>query len=304
MSTTAANLVTAKAPPAAKRFKIGWETILIYCLLVPLGLALVIPVWYMVDMAFTPENFQLRWPIVWLPSPFTLANFTHIFQDATLPVGRWLWNSAVVATVGTLLTLFLSSLSAYAFARLEFPGRNLIFSILIASLLVPGTVTLIPAFLLLRDIGKIPGIGQYLGLGSYGAIWLPALAHAWAIFFLRQQFYAIPRELEEAAVIDGAGRFRVYWQVCLPLVQSALIAQAIFTGLGFWNDLFWPLIVLNDRNALTLPVGLLVLSQGSYIQRGLAFAGGFLASAPPLILYAIFQRRIVQGVATAGLAGR
>jgi multiple sugar transport system permease protein len=299
-----ANVAAAEPRPTVRRFQINWEVMFIYCLLVPLGLALVIPVWYMVDMAFTPENNQLRWPIVWYPEPFTLANFQHIFQDRTLPVGRWLWNSAVVTGVGTALTLFLSSLSAYAFARLEFPGRDLIFSLLIASLLVPGTVTLIPAFLLLRDIGTIPAVGSYLGLGTYSAIWLPALAHVWAIFFLRQQFYAIPRELEEAAVMDGASRFRIYWQVCLPLVQAALVTQGIFTALGFWNDLFWPLIVLNDRNALTLPVGLLILSQGSYIQRGLAFAGGFLASAPPLIFYAIFQRQIVQGISTSGLAGR
>jgi len=121
---------------------------------------------------------------------------------------------------------------------------------------------------------------------------------------LRQHFFAIPRELEEAAVIDGAGRFRVYWQICLPLVRSALIAQGIFTFLGFWSDLFWPPIVLSERYTLTLPVGLLVLSQGSYIQRGLAFAGAFIAAAPPLFFYAIFQRQIIQGITTAGLAGR
>jgi multiple sugar transport system permease protein len=299
-----AKVVTATRQPTMRRFRIHWDTVLIYCLLVPLGLALVVPIWYMVDMAFTPETYQLRWPIVWIPNPFTLQNFTHIFQDRTLPVIRWLVNSAVVTTVGTVATLLLASLSAYAFARLEFPGRDLLFSVLIASLLVPGTVTLIPAFLLLRDIGTIPVVGKYLGLGTYSAIWLPSLAHAWSIFFLRQQFYAIPRELEDAAYIDGAGRFRVFWQVCLPLVQAALVAQGIFTALAFWNDLFWPLIVLNDRNGLTLPVGLLVLSQGSYIQRGLAFAGAFIASAPPLIFYAIFQRQIIQGISTAGLAGR
>ena len=267
-------------------------------------MTLLIPIWYLVDMAFTPEQFQLRWPIVWLPIPFTFQNFIHIYYDKTLPIMRWLLNSAIVTGFGTLTTILLASLSAYAFARLQFPGRNFLFSLLIASLLIPGTVTLIPAFLLLRDIGTIPVVGPYLGLGTYSAIWLPALAHAWAIFFLRQQFYSIPRELEDAAYIDGAGRFRVFWQICLPLVQAALVAQGIFTALGFWNDLFWPLIVLNDRNGLTLPVGLLVLSQGSYIQRGLAFAGGFIASAPPLILYAIFQRQIVQGISTAGLAGR
>jgi multiple sugar transport system permease protein len=296
--------VSATERATGRKFRINWGTVLIYCLLVPLGLALVVPVWYMVDMAFTPENFQLRWPIVWVPRPFTFANFQHILMDKTLPVFRWLMNSLIVTGVGTVLTLSIASLSAYAFARLEFPGRDLIFSVLIASLMVPATVTLIPSFLLLRDLGTIPGIGQHIGLGSYGALWLPALAHAWAIFFLRQQFFAIPRDLEDAAYIDGASRFRVYWNVCLPLVTSALVAQGIFAALGFWNNLFWPLIVLSDRNDLTLPVGLLVLSQGSYVQRGLAFAGGVLASAPPLIVYAIFQRQIIQGIATTGLTGR
>lgn len=278
-----------------RKSRFSWETVGIYLLLVPLALTLILPVWYMVVMAFTPENFQLRWPIVWVPDPFTLANFQHIFQDATLPVARWLLNSVVVTFVGTALILFVSSMAAYAFARLEFPAKSFIFSLLIVSLMIPGTITFIPAFLLLRDLSL---------LNTYGAIWLPAIAGAGAVFFLRQQFYSIPRELEDAAYVDGAGRFRIYWQVCLPLIQSALVAWGILIALGFWNDLFWPLIVLSDRPSLTLPVGLLVLSQGSYIQRGLAFAGGFLAAAPPLIFYFIFQRRIIQGVATSGLAGR
>lgn len=303
-TTAAAKAISMQSGRRSRRFRINWTTVLIYLVLTPLAITLIVPIWYMVDMAFTPEQYQLRWPIVWVPIPFTIQNFTNIYYDTTLPIMRWLFNSAIVTGVGTLATLFMASLSAYAFARLQFPGRSLLFGLLIASLLVPGTVTLIPAFLLLRDIGNIPLVGPYLGLGTYSAIWLPALAHAWAIFFLRQQFYAIPRELEDAAYIDGAGRFRVFWQICLPLVQSALVAQGIFTALGFWNDLFWPLIVLNDRNGLTLPVGLLVLSQGSYIQRGLAFAGGFIASAPPLIFYAIFQRQIIQGISTAGMAGR
>lgn len=292
------NTVDTIAPSAARpsrKSRFNLETIGIYLILVPLGIALVLPVWYMVVMAFTPENFQLRWPIVWVPDPFTLANFQHIFADATLPVARWLLNSVMVTTVGTALVLFISSLAAYAFARLDFPGRNILFFILIVSLMIPGTITLIPAFLLLRDLSL---------LNSYGAIWLPAMAGAWSVFFLRQQFYAIPKELEDAATVDGADRFRIYWQVCLPLVQAALFAQGILIALAFWNDLFWPLIVLSDRPSLTLPVGLLVLSQGSYIQRGLAFAGGFLAAAPPLIFYFIFQRYIIKGVTTSGLAGR
>lgn len=278
----------------SRRRKIS-ESFLLWLALLPLAILVIAPLWYLIAMAFTPEQDQYVWPIQWIPQRPTIENFTHIYLDQTLPVVRWFGNSVLVSTTGTIIVLLLSSLSGYAFSRLEFPGRNLIFSLLIVSLMIPGAVTLIPSFLLLRDLSM---------LDTYHAIWWPAAASVGGIFLLRQHFFAIPRELEEAAVIDGANRFRVYWQICLPLVRSAMIAQGIFTFLGFWNDLFWPLIVLSERYTLTLPVGLLVLSQGSYIQRGLAFAGAFIGAAPPLVFYAIFQRQIIQGITTAGLAGR
>jgi multiple sugar transport system permease protein len=144
--------------------------------------------------------------------------------------------------------------------------------------MIPAAITLIPAFLLLRDL-KL--------LDTYHAIWWPAAASVTGIFLLRQHFYSIPSDLEDAARVDGAGRFRIYWQICLPLVRGALVALAIFSFLGLWNDLFWPLIVLRSKQSnLTLPVGLLVLQQGSYVQRGLAFAGAFIASMPVMIFYA------------------
>ena len=121
---------------------------------------------------------------------------------------------------------------------------------------------------------------------------------------LRQHFLTIPKELEEAAIVDGAGRFRVYWQICLPLVTSAMVALGIFTFITNWNDLFWPLIILSDRATLTLPVGLQVLGGGSYVQRGVTMAAAALASAPVLILYAIFQRRIIAGISLTGMGGR
>jgi len=271
------------------------EAILLWIVLLPLAISVLMPLWYMTAMAFTPEQDQLVWPIQWIPQHPTVRNFTHIFMDRTLPVGRWFFNSVEVAVIGTIVVLLISSLSAYAFARLEFPGRDLIFSLLLFSLMIPGAVTLIPAFLLLRDLSL---------LDTYHAIWWPGAASVGGIFLLRQHFFAIPKELEDAANVDGASRFRIYWQICLPLVRSAMVALGIFTFLGFWNDLFWPLIVLSDRPNLTLPIGLLVLSQGSYIQRSLAFAGAFIGSAPPLVFYAIFQRQIIQGITTAGLAGR
>jgi multiple sugar transport system permease protein len=186
-------------------------------------------------------------------------------------------------------------LSGYAFARLEFPGKDFLFSLLLFSLMIPIAVTLIPSFLLLRDV-KL--------LNTYHAIWWPAAASVTGIFLMRQHFYAIPRDLEDAALVDGAGRFRINWQVCLPLVSGAMVALSIFTFLGLWNDLFWPLIVLSNRIMLTLPVGLIVIRQGSYIQRGLAFAAAFIASVPVLVFYAIFQRKIIAGVTTTGMAGQ
>jgi len=271
------------------------ESLGLWLILAPLGFLICVPLAYMTSMAFTPEAEQYTWPIRWIPAQPTFQNFINIYYDNTLPVFRWFGNSVLVATVGTLIVLFFTSLSGYAYARLEFPGRNVLFGILLISLMIPGAVTLIPAFLLLRDLSI---------LDTYHAIWWPGSAGVFGVFLLRQHFVSLPKELEDAAYIDGASRFRVYWSICLPLVRSSLVALAIFTFLFFWNDLFWPLIVLSERTQLTLPVGLLVLGQGNYIQRGLTFAAAFIGSAPPLLFYAIFQRQIIEGVTTAGLAGR
>jgi len=286
----------SNTPPAQNRAPfLSTKTLLLWLLLLPVVVVLAAPVWYMFAKAFTPEINQMKFPIVWLPDPFTLVNFRTIFGDRNLPILRWLTNSVIVTLVGTSLVLFVSSLSAYAFARLEFPGRDIVFGILLISMMIPGVLQVIPSFLLMRDL-KL--------LDTYIALWLPAAAGAGTIFFLRQQFFAIPRELEDAAVVDGAGRFRVFWQVALPLVKSALVATGILTALGFWNELFWALIMLSSREVITLPVGLLAINQGGYIQRGLSFAGGFVATVPPLLVYAFFQRQIIAGMATAGLAGR
>jgi multiple sugar transport system permease protein len=277
------------------RNKAIYNTLFIYLCFVPLVFVIMVPLVYMVTMAFTLEANQYLFPIVWIPNPPTITNFTHIFSDSTLPIVRWFSNSLLVASVGTVIVVFLSSLSGYAFARLEFPFKNQLFSLLLFSLMIPAAVTLIPSFLLLRDL-KL--------LNTYHAIWWPAAATVTGIFLMRQHFYAIPHDLEDAARVDGASRFRIYWQVCLPLVSGAMVALSIFTFLGLWNDLFWPLIVLSDRVQLTLPVGLVVIQQGSYIQRGLAYAAAFIATVPPLIFYAIFQKKIIAGIVTTGMAGQ
>jgi len=271
------------------------RTLLMWLILLPLVFMVIVPLIFTTAMAFTLESNQLNYPIEWIPQPATLSNFAHIFADTTLPIVRWFVNSLVVATIGTTVIVFLSTLSGYAFARLDFPFKNLLFSLLIFSLMIPGAITLIPVFLLLRDFDL---------LNTYQAIWLPASASVLGIFLMRQHFYDIPQDIEDAARMDGAGRFRIYWQVCLPMVQSSIVAIGIFSFLALWNDLFWPLIVLSDREMLTLPIGLVVLQQGSYIQRGLAFAGAFLASAPALLFYALFQRKIIAGITMTGMAGQ
>src|SRR5690349_670307 len=252
-----------------RHFSIG--TVLLYIGLIFGAILTLMPIVYMFTRAFMPEAEQMVWPIRWIPLNPTIGNFQRILVDPTLPVFRWLLNSFFVAISVTALVLFMSSLTAYAYARLEFPGRNAIFFLLLTSLMVPGAVTFIPNFLMMRDLGW---------LDSYnGLIWI-AGANVFGIFLLRQHFQSIPKELEEAAFVDGAGRFRIYWQVCLPLVSSAMVALGIFTFLGNWNDLFWPLVIMSDRTRLTLPVGLAVLGGGNYVQRGLTMAAAALATTP------------------------
>jgi multiple sugar transport system permease protein len=267
----------------------------VYLALIAGAVVVLVPVAYMVSQAFTPEEDTLAWPIHYIPDHPTLNNFAQVLQDPTLPVFTWFLNSMVASLSITALVLTLSSLSAYAFARLEFPGRDVIFFLLLTSLMIPNAVTLIPVFLLLRDLNFLDTL--------HALIW-PAGGGVLGIFLLRQHFQSIPKELEEAARVDGADRFRIYWQVCLPLVRGTLFALGILTFLASWNDLFWPLIVLSDRTHLTLPAGMAILGQGNYVQRGITMAAAVIASAPPLILYAIFQRQIIAGISTTGLAGR
>ena len=287
--------MSASARPIRQTRRIEVGTLLIYAGLAILAVVTLLPIVFMYTRAFLPEERQMVWPIIWLPNPPTFANFERILSDPTLPIFRWLVNSVFVASTVTALVLFISSLTAYGYARLEFPGRDLIFFLLLTSLMVPGAVTFIPNFILMRDLKW---------LNSYnGLIWINA-AGVFGTFLLRQHFLAIPKELEEAAVMDGAGRFRIYWQICLPLVSSAMVALGIFTFLANWNDLFWPLIIMSDRAKLTLPVGLQVLGGGNYVQRGVTMAAAALATTPPLILYAIFQRRIIAGITLTGMGGR
>jgi multiple sugar transport system permease protein len=298
-----AQAVEAKSPAvvrtrsAAVRRPFRRDLLLLYAILILVALFFVMPLVWMVSTAlkfesavFTDTDIALGF----IPSEPTLENFTRILTaSGNTPVFRWMLNSFLVSTIGTLLTLVLSSLSAYAFARIDFPLKNLLFAILIGTLLLPGVLFLVPQFLIIDILGLF---------NTYPALILPGLAGVFGIFFMRQFFLGIPVELEEAAYVDGANRFRTFWSVVLPLAGPALATLAVISFLAYWNDYLWPLIVCQGEGC-TLPAGLRTF-QGAYTAAfGLLMAGATMAAIPVLVIYVFAQRWIVQSVASAGIKG-
>lgn len=231
----------------------------------------------------------------WIPKNPTLQNFRDIFVDPTLPVRRWFFNSLAISILTTVLTLAVDAVAAYAYARMEFRGRNLLFGLLLATLVMPGIMFLVPNFLTVARLGW---------LGTYQGVIAPGLAGVFGVFFLRQFFQGIPKELEEAALIDGAGIWTTFLRVVLPLASGALATLGIITFMAAWNEFLWALLILgNEREMLTLPVGLATL-QGQYnFDYGKLMAGAAVTTLPVLILYIFLQRYIVQSVAMTGLKG-
>ncbi len=254
-----------------------------------------IPFAYMISTSVTPSEETSHIPVYWIPPHPTLGNYRYIFLQANIPLVQWLINSLFVATATTAAVLLVDALAAFGFARLRMPGRDLIFGLILLSLLVPVAVTLIPIFLLMRDLHF---------LNTYNALVWPSAASAFGVFLLRQFFQAIPVELEEAAYIDGASRLRVFWSVDLPMVTNALITLALLTWLTSWNDFFWPLIALTDNAKFTAPVAITFLNSTFTQQPGPLLAAATTITVPPMLFYAIFQRRIQKAVMTTGLAGR
>jgi multiple sugar transport system permease protein len=207
---------------------------------------------------------------------------------------RWFLNSAVVATAGTLSYLLLSSMAAYAFARLRFACRDPLFFAVLATLVIPGQVTMIPVFLILQKLGWF---------NTYYALVVPGLSGVFGVFLLRQFFLTIPRELEEAAVIDGCTRAAIYRRVILPIGRPAIATLAIFSFLGAWNDFMLPLIAVNENEMRTLPVGLMIFLGRYTMQYGLVMAAAAVATIPVIVMFLIFQRHIVRGVVLTGLKG-
>jgi multiple sugar transport system permease protein len=211
-----------------------------------------------------------------------------------VPFGRFFLNSILVAVSVTIGQLITCSLGGFAFSRLRFPGRDKVFFLYLATLMIPGTVLTIPIYLLLRT---------YHLLDTYQGVILPGLFSAYGTFLLRQFFMTIPTDLEDAARIDGAGSFGVYLRIILPLSGPALAALATFVFIGSWNDFFWPSIVLTDPSRLTLPVGLALFNDLYFIEYGRLMAGSTISIVPAILMYVVFQKFITKGIVMTGLKG-
>ena len=266
--------------------------ILLYAVLIIIAFFFLLPILWMFTTAFKPFVETLQ--PTWIPQEPTLENFNNIFNDPTIPVLRWFVNSLGVAAAFTALVVLLDALAAYAYARMRFPGRDLLFGLLLATLVMPGIMFLVPNYLTIVRLGW---------LNTYQGVIAPGLSGVFGVFFLRQFFQSIPRELEEAAYIDGASVWTTFFRVSLPLARGAIATLAIITFLTSWNDFLWPLLILNDRELQTLPVGLATI-QGQYtFDYGKLMAGAVVTALPVLILYMFLQRYIIQNVAMTGLKG-
>jgi len=266
----------------------------VHIFLIALSISCLLPLVWMISTSFK-EQFQVfTYPPQWLPNPWTLKGYERLF--AMSPIGNWLFNSIVVAVTITACQLVFSSLAAYAFARVRFPGRDVIFMGYLATMMIPGQVTLIPGYILIKYLGWID---------TYFALTVPFLfGSAFGTFLLRQFFQTIPTELEDAARIDGAGYFAIYWRIILPLAKPALATLGVFVFLHFWNDFLWPLIVINTNELRTLPVGLAVVSRSMFGTDWPALMGGAVISLVPILTIFFFaQRYFVQGITLTGLKG-
>lgn len=232
------------------------------------------------------------YPPKWLPSVLKWSNYTSLWH--AFPMDRWMFNSAYIVILTVLGKLFLSSTAAYAFARLRFPGRDYIFYGFLTALMIPWEVTLIPGFVLMRQLGWID---------THLALIVPGINDVFGIFLLRQFFLSLPRELEEAARIDGAGYFTVFRRVILPLSKPALAVVAVLGFMGVWNSFLWPLIMIDSTDKFTLPVGLQLLNSQHGTDWTILMAGDVIGLIPVVIVYLAAQKHFVQGITMTGLKG-
>jgi multiple sugar transport system permease protein len=277
--------------PNNNRIDRVWSVVA-HILLILGAIVMVGPFVWMIHSSTLPTAEAYRYPPVIFPSYRAWENYERALT--LVPFGRFYFNSAVVATTITLAQLFTCSLGAFAFARMRFPGREVLFLAYLATMMVPFEVTLIPSFIIIRELDWID---------SYPALIAPFIFSAYGTFLLRQFFKSVHRDLYDAARVDGAGYFEIYWRIFLPLAAPALAALGVFVFLHFWNSFFWPLVVTNSMEMRTVPIGIALFQGRDSIQWNLMMAATTLAVIPTLLVFLVAQRYFVRGIMLSGIKG-
>jgi multiple sugar transport system permease protein len=273
-----------------------WKRVLpipVHAFLLVGGFVMVVPFLWMISSSLTSQKDLFAFPPKWIPDPIVLQNYRDILD--IMPFWRYYANTLYVAIAVTTLTLLTSSLAGFAFARLRFPGREGLFLLYVATMMIPFQVTLIPNFLVMRQLSWVD---------NFAALIIPVSFSPFSTFLLRQFFMSLPTELDDAARIDGASSFRIWWQITMPLAAPALATVGILCFLGQWNSFLWPLVVMNSPEKRVLQVALSSL-RGQYTTHWeLIMAGTSLSLIPLLIVYMIGQRWFIRGIALTGMGGR
>lgn len=287
----ATDLLDKRSP--RRRRRTSPARLALHAALIAGSVLMLLPFAWMLSTSLKLPAETFSYPPVWIPSRLAWENYTKAVT--VMPFGRFYLNSLIVTISVTTLQIVTSSLAAFAFARLRFPGRNALFLLYLATLMIPFQVTMIPNFILVRLLGWYD---------TYQALILPPAFSAFSTFLLRQYFMGIPFDLDQAARIDGASSLRIWWSVILPLSGPVLAALAIFVSLNSWNDFLWPLIVTNSQEMRTLPVGLSSFQGQFKVEWNLLMAGSVIAMLPVLVVYVIGQRWLIRGITLSGLGGR
>jgi multiple sugar transport system permease protein len=281
--------VVVQAERADGTRRVWW----VYILLL-LGLLLVAgPFLWMILSSFKPQSELVRVPPTWLPETWTFSNYSRLFTKLNFP--RYFFNSVLVAGSVVVANIVFCSMVGYALAKLNFVGKRLIMLLVLATLMVPGSVTVIPLFVLMSKLGLV---------NTYWAVILPFAVGPFGVFLMRQFMLGIPNDLLEAARVDGAGEFRIFWKVVAPLSWPGMAALGIITFLGSWNNFLWPLIVLTDEHMYTLPVALGTFAIGQHqADYGLLMAGAAALVIPIVVVFLLLQRQFTESVANTGIKG-
>ncbi|MBB6637388.1 multiple sugar transport system permease protein [Cohnella thailandensis] len=285
-----------KAEPMIKpapRVRLRPGVLLHYLILTLISVIMILPFVWMLSTSLKEPSDIFVFPPQWIPSPIRWENYSEVLQ--AIPFGRFYFNSVYIAALVTIGTVLFASLSGYAFGRIPFVGRNLVFLILLSTMMIPHEATSIPMFLFMRDLGFINTHFPLIVVPIFGA------GGVFGVFVMRQFFLTLPKELEEAAMIDGCSRFGIYWRIMLPLAGPAISTLTIFTFLTCWNEFYDPLIFVNSRELMTIPLGLSLFTDEAGTSWHLLMSASVMATLPLLIIFFFAQKQFMEGVAMTGL---